>query len=1054
MGDEDWKALAARILRLEALNLRSAQTNRDGATGESAWDAPPKMRIPQPSTLFHPKALQQLLQPGAVSPEQLEARKQLAGWVQSLRNGTLDELNERNLQGEFLQRVFGDVLGYRVMSKFPDGWELKAERTVARSGKACDGALGFFAPQRPDRVLVAVELKGAAQSLDVAKGRERTPVEQGWEYANYTPGCRWVIVSNFRETRLYSTTRTPEMYESFLLEELEDPRAFERFYLLLGRSSLLPRSPDGKSATDELLQRSLSSQKEITDRLYAEYRGLRTMLFEDLRNLNPARNASELLAHAQTLLDRILFIAFAEDRGLLPARTIKRAFDHRDPYRPGPVWDNFQAVFKWIDEGNIHQSVPPYNGGLFKVNDRIDSLRVSDGMCGKFNELAAYNFREDVSVEVLGHIFEQSITDLEELRRSPELFGVIAPPTRSKRKDEGVFYTPAPVTRFIAEETVGKVLKEREAAAFAGKTFRGAANQIRAWEAYRDALKDLRVLDPACGSGAFLIAAFDLLAREYERVNAALADLRGGQIELFDLTKTVLNNNLFGVDLNGESVEITKLSLWLKTAQQGKQLTYLDSNIKEGNSLVEDPSLDPRAFDWSLGKAVIDRARRPDDPSVVEIERRWGLGFDVVIGNPPYVRHELFSALKPHLEEHFVTYQGMADLFVYFLERGISVLKPGGRLGFIVSNKWLKSEYAGPLRNFLATKTVLERVIDFGHAPIFPDADAFPSIVTLRRGAPTLDGEEASEFAATVFPRDELDDYTIREYVSLQSVSIAQSAIGASQWSLEPQEAQRLIDRMRERGRPLREYVGHEPFCGLKTGLNEAFVVDNLTRDKLVEEDREAAGVLRKFLRGQDVGRWTPEWGGLWMVALKSSANHQWPWSGREEGAAEVAFRAALPSLHAHLKPMEEALKSRSDRGTYWWELRSCAYYERFSAKKIVYQEIQFHPQYALDEDGAFTNNKCFFLPTNDHWLLAVLNSPLLWWFNWRYLSHMKDEALNPAAVKMAALPIADPPAGARSKAEETVAKLIDLSRRDARARNQLRNRCTDRCLRSTRSPA
>lgn len=977
--------------------------------------------------LFHERSISDRLKKHVFSPDLLAGHSIIQQWVVALQTGALDDANERNLQGEFLQRIFGDVLGYRVMSQTPtSGWELMAERTVGSRGLACDGALGFFSRGTPGQIIAPIELKGARQSLDLAKGRERTPVEQGWNYANYTPGCRYIIVSNFRETRLYSTARTPEAYEVFFLEELRQPDAFKRFLLLLSRDTLLPANPLGRSVVDELLTASAHAQKQVTDQLYSEYRRLRIDLFADLRREHPDRRAPELLASTQTLLDRILFIAFAEDRGLLPERTIAEACEHRDRYSDGPVWRNFQTVFRWIDEGNLHQRFPPYNGGLFRADPKIDTLKVSDAMCERFKGLAGYSFRDEVSVEVLGHIFEQSIADLEELRAEAEESG--ASPSPSKRKVEGVFYTPSTVTRFIVEETLGKVLKEREEAAFEGKSMRGKANQVRAWEAYRDALKDLRILDPACGSGAFLIAAFDLLAREYERVNIALAELRGGQIELFDLTKTVLNNNLFGVDLNSESVEITKLSLWLKTAQQGKKLTYLDRNIKAGNSIVEDPRVDRRAFDWKRGRVARERLEGPEEiESAKEIDAHWQEGFDIVIGNPPYVRHELLTPIKEHLKDYYSAYHGMADLFVYFFERGLSVLKPGGRLGFVVSNKWMKAEYAAPLREFLAKKAQLERIIDFGHAPIFPDADAFPSILTMKK----LDGTvpKESTFEATVFPREELETSSVREYVTQNSQAAEQAPLGAAPWGLEPPGVQRLMQRMRERGTPLAAYLGAKPLYGLKTGFNDAYLVDTEARERLLRADSGAKDVFKKYLRGQDIRRWTSEWDGLWMLAMKSSGDHRWPWAGQEERKAEATFRNAFPALHAHFKHYEEKLRARTDQGEYWWELRTCAYYAAFESHKVMYQDIQFHPQYALDTEGTLSNNMCFILPAGDLWLLAVLNSPLVWWFNWRHLGHMKDEALRPSAQKMEALPIAEPSSAARKQAEEWVPQLIEHTR-------------------------
>ncbi|RYD78715.1 MAG: restriction endonuclease, partial [Verrucomicrobiaceae bacterium] len=488
--------------------------------------------------------------------------------------------------------------------------------------------------------------------------------------------------------------------------------------------------------------------------------------------------------------------------------------------------------------------------------------------------------------------------------------------------------------------------------------------------------------------------------------------------------KTVLNNNLFGVDLNGESVEITKLSLWLKTAQQGKKLTYLDRNIKAGNSIVADPKLDRRAFDWKRGRVSRERLEGSDHTEATkEIDARWQEGFDVVIGNPPYVRQELLTPIKEHLKEHYAAYHGMADLFVYFFERGLSVLKPRGRLGFVVSNKWLKGEYAAPLRKMLSKEAQIERIIDFGHAPIFPDADAFPSIITLQKPDGALPKD--ASFNMAIFPREELKTVSVREYVTQNSQATPQARLDASQWSLEPPGPQRLMQRMRERGIPLTKYLGAKPWYGVKTGFNDAFMVSDETRRQLIQDDPRSAEILVRLLRGQDIGRWIPATSGSWLIFARRGIDIE-----------------RYPAIKRHLERFRTGLEPKPKNwtekewpgrkpGTYqWYELQDPVdYYELFARPKIIYQVIQFYPQYALDVEGFVLNDKGFFIPTNDLWLLAVLNSPLLWWFNWRYLGHMKDEALNPAGVKMETLPIAEPSNAARKQTDEIVPQLIEFTR-------------------------
>ena len=233
--------------------------------------------------------------------------------------------------------------------------------------------------------------------------------------------------------------------------------------------------------------------------------------------------------------------------------------------------------------------------------------------------------------------------------------------------------------------------------------------------------------------------------------------------------------------------------------------------------------------------------------------------------------------------------------------------------------------------------------------------------------------------------------------------------------------------KIRERGIPLAEFIGAKPLYGIKTGLNDAFLIDDATRAALIREDPACAAIIKPYLRGQDIKRWAPDWQGLWMIVLKSSANQPWPWAEAGEDA-EAVFARTCPSLYAHLKPLQDRLMARQDQGRYWWELRSCDYYAAFEQAKMLYQEIQFLPQYAFSDGPLYGNNKVFLLPTADRYLLAVLNSPLMWWHNWRYLPHMKDEALNPAGFRMETLPIAEPTPEIRTETEERVTALIALA--------------------------
>jgi hypothetical protein len=446
-------------------------------------------------------------------------------------------------------------------------------------------------------------------------------------------------------------------------------------------------------------------------------------------------------------------------------------------------------------------------------------------------------------------------------------------------------------------------------------------------------------------------------------------------------------------------------------------------------------------FHWELAfpEVFFDRQGQPKGAAA---------GFDAVVGNPPYVRQEELGDLKPYFAAAYpATYHGVADIYVYFYEQGLRLTRAGGRMAYIVTNKWMRAGYGAGLRAYFAESRALERIIDFGHAPIFEDADVFPCIVVLEKPDPAVqaatarlraDGQPLAERQVQVvnFPREVLGRVPLGGYIRAQSHSLPQSRFGRAAWTLETSAGDALLAKIRRVGVPLAEFAGVKPLYGIKTGLNEAFLIDTPTRNQLIKADPHAAEIIKPYLRGQDIKRWSPEWAGLWMVVLKSSGDHIWPWStAADEPSAEQIFQHTYPGLHTHLKALEEKLRKRSDRGRYWWELRSCAYYEVFEQAKIIYQVIQFHPAYSLDTAGHLSNDKTFFLPKADSFILAVFNSPLMWWHNWRSLPHMKDEALNPAVWLLERLPIAPPSEAVRVEVEPLVARLIALAQANRETR-------------------
>ena len=573
--------------------------------------------------LFIPKLLAEQARMPAIDGLDLQnAEAQLKHWAQLAEDGHLNQ-KETSLDAEFLEKIFGDGLGYKSVSESPHDYHREKNPTVAGAGTA-DGSLGFFVSGKTVAPIAIIELKGASTDLDHDKFNGRTPVQQCWDYLNQLPDTPWGIVSNYVTIRLYHRNSPARAYEEFTVKDFRDPERVRQFFYVFHRYGLLGNKVNAPRAL-ELLKGSQNRQREVGDELYAIYSQQRTHLIDHLMG-EQGKSQDQAIHIAQLIIDRIVFVAFCEDRGLLPERLIETAYKEIPRFSSvvNPRWQQFKTVFGYIDRGSTAHGIDRFNGNLFKPDTEVDNLELDDKFTHFFKAIGDYNFQTEVNVEVLGHLFERSITELEKLR-FVGLFGKQADqtaammPKSAERKRFGIYYTPPEFTELIVEHTLGKLIEERVAPVedFAGKVA---------------ALRALKVCDPACGSGAFLIAAYDWLEEAYENV-ARLMRIRANQDEdlalsdraaklVGDYPDYILSDNLYGVDLSAESVEITQLALWIRSARKGRTLADLSRNIINGNSLISDPTVHPKAMTW---QAVF--------PEVFD---RNAKGFDAVIGNPPW----------------------------------------------------------------------------------------------------------------------------------------------------------------------------------------------------------------------------------------------------------------------------------------------------------------------------------------------------------------------------------------------------------------------------------
>jgi hypothetical protein len=725
-----------------------------------------------------------------------------------------------------------------------------------------------------------------------------------------------------------------------------------------------------------LLEESCAQEQSITRDFYALFTNVRRDLFDALcrdntpsADTDPAEHRVRLLALTQKILDRVLFVCFCEDSNLLPRGVLKQALEAASQgFVSTTRWQQVQGLFAAVDRGNPAVRINAYNGGLFRPDPALDQLKIADAAFDGCMRLAGYDFATDLNVNILGHIFEQSITDLQRLRG--EIRGETVDLKKSSRKLGGIFYTPEYITQYIVAETIGGWLKTRFddlESRFTPEAQRTDTRRHEArlalWEAYQEVLRHIKVLDPACGSGAFLVAAFDYLQAEYTRANNQLAALRGGQSELFDLDRHILTHNLFGVDISPESVEIAKLALWLKTARTDRPLNDLDANLCRGNSIVSPapdllPDIAADAFDW-----------RAAFPHVFEAG-----GFDCVVGNPPYIRQEWLGPCKAAFEREFRCYAGTADAYLYFIERGIDVLCPSGRLGFITSGTFSNANFAAPFRAWLPTAARLLRSVNFGENQPFADAEmVFPTISILEKRPASTSG--TSTFRA-YFMRNAIPD-SIAEALDVDGIDCDASVLTRPEWRFQPAAVTALFDRIMACGRPLDDVVAGRIYRGVLTGLNEAFIIDQSTRDRLVAADPACTPLLHKILSGEDLRPWHQADKGNWLIVMPAGFTRKS--SGlTDETPAWAWLSAHYPALSTHLAQFEQPARKRSDQGEFWWELRSCDYYPAFDQPKILWPDIAKLPRFSWDTDGAYVNNTGYILPV-EPWMLGILNSRVMW---------------------------------------------------------------------------
>ena len=885
----------------------------------------------------------------------------------------IQQSKEEQFQEGFLRELFVKVLGY-TLNPSP-GYNLITEKKNETNSKKADGAILL-----DEKVVGVIELKDH-KTTDLSKVEA-----QAFGYKSQHVGTRLVVISNFEKLRLYIDNAVD--YREWHLFTL-DREDFNELYLCLAWAQV-------KAGTAlQMKQESVSSEDQITKALYQDYSLFKQALFEDIVKRNPVREGDDekewqllLFKKTQKLLDRLLFIFFAEDCGLLPPNMVVQIVDEweqlQDLDMDVPLYERIKKHFGYLDLGyqGKKYEIFAYNGGLFKPDAVLDNLQIGDDVLAKHTrKLSTYDFASDVDVNILGHIFENSLSEIEEVTQ--QITSGAAPQT-SKRKQDGVFYTPQYITKYIVENTVGRLCAEKKAELniVEDDYFSDQRRQLQTkkrlldhLQQYREWLLQITILDPACGSGAFLNAALQWLMAEHKLIDEMEAKVAGATIEFQGVENSILENNLYGVDINEESVGIAQLALWLRTAKPHRKLNSLNQNIKCGNSLISDPAIaGDKAFDW-----------QKEFPKVFEKG-----GFDVVIGNPPYVQLQSMGTMSDaYAKCGFETFNKSADLYCLFTERGYSLLKEGGLQSFIMPNKWMLVSYGKELRRFMA-KTDLQQIINFGDVQFFDEATIYVCIFVTRKDNKQRNDVQALSLNQKTYHGDFLNE------VPTQLAAYPADTFGESEWIIQPKAHFDILKKMLQQGTALKD-MPISIYRGVLTGYNDAFFIDEETKERLITEDPKSAELIKPLLRGRDIQVWTPVWDNLYLLFVPwHFPNHS---DSTIQGASEKSendFKERYPSIYAYLEHHKEKLSARNKAETgiryEWYAVQRWAadYYEEFSKPKIMYPNMTSLFPFIYDEKGFFGNDKTFMITANDDsvnlkYITAILNSKLckLWiWYN------------------------------------------------------------------------
>ena len=777
----------------------------------------------------------------------------------NLDNYKSGQYNEAQLRQDFLNPLLG-ALGWDMTNKagYAEAYRDVIHEDAIKIGGATKAPDYCFRIGSVKKFFVEAKKPAVNLKDDVS------PAFQLRRYA-WSAKLPLSILTDFEEFAVYDCRIKPVQTDKastgrVLYFTYKDyPAKWDELVNIFSREAVLKGSFD-KYAESSKLKKGTAT---VDDAFLNEIEDWRDLLARNIAIRNPDLSQRELNFAVQRTIDRIVFLRICEDRGIEEYGRLQTQLNGTNVYK------RLVQLFSQADDR--------YNSGLFHFqrekerheepdkltpNISIDDKPLKDIINRLYYPESPYEFSV-LSADILGQVYEQFLGKVIRLTAGHQAKVEEKPEVR---KAGGVYYTPKYIVDYIVKNTVGKLVEDKKP----------------------KEVEKLNILDPACGSGSFLLGAYQYLLDWHLKwyienepdkwAKAKQPSIYQGpspdpHTPNWNLTtsekKRILLNNIYGVDIDSQAVEVTKLSLLLKVLEgesnqtlanqlrmfHERALPDLGDNIKCGNSLVgpdfyqQQTMLDDEeryrvnVFDWDKEFSAITKAG----------------GFDAVIGNPPYVRQESLSDFKDYFASHYEAFDGVADLYAYMMERSVKLLREGGRFSFIVSSSFLRTTYGEPLRRTLKKHAAVLRIVDFGGLPVFANAkDTYVCIPLFTKG------KQPARVEVTKIPSLEIRD--LNEYVTDNSFKIPHDRLSLDAWALKSDAEAAVFDKVMKAGKPLGEYVDRKFFRGVTTGLNEAFVIDSATRKALISRDKRSAELIKPLLGGENIKHYFVEPPDLWLI--------------------------------------------------------------------------------------------------------------------------------------------------------------------------------------------